>query len=67
MSARTGRIIEAVGQGGLIVLELLVVSVDAFPPLNSAAGGTRFRAEQERILVERQRIQDNVSMEHQLY
>ena len=40
MSARTGRIIEAVGQGGLIVLELLVNSADAFPPLKSAAGGT---------------------------
>jgi hypothetical protein len=40
MSARTGRIIEAVGQGGLTVLEILVVSADAFPPLKSAAGGT---------------------------
>jgi len=39
-TARTGRIIEAVGQGGLLVLELLDASAGAFPPLKSAAGGT---------------------------
>ena len=34
------RVVEAIGQGGLIALEMLLASANAFPPLKSAVGGT---------------------------
>jgi hypothetical protein len=39
-TARRGCIIEAVGEGGLIVLGLLNETAGVFPPLKSAVGGT---------------------------